>query len=443
MQSGGAGWVRIMGGTLGAPFEGNTKLNELSFYTQENLNGNPEPNDDLDLQLVWLTLAEYYGVYNLTPRLLGEYWINSIIGPWCEYAVCRWNCQSGFYPPLSGAVDNDIWKWSNGAWIRSELWACLFPGNPDAAIEFAYLDACCDHVGEGIYAAMFTAALESAAFVEKDLPKLIDIAVSKIPDGCRIARSVRLVQACYQKNMDWKTAREKVVEDSADLGWFQAPGNLAFAVLGLLYGEGDFGKSICLAANCGDDTDCTAATAGSVMGIMYGAKNIPAKWLEPIGDGIVTKAINHFNLPIPAPTTVTELTNRVWLLQQKLEKDYPRALPENLLSREVAARIWEKSPYELSFNAGFATIGVEYLNGPLVEPGAAYPIRLWLRSPINTMPQVRFRWVLPEGWSSAKTEVYLSGCNYCRSFADTEITVPEDGDSVIQKTIRGCHDKQT
>ncbi len=76
MQSGGAGWVRIMGGTLGAPFEGNTKLNELSFYTQENLNGNPEPNDDLDLQLVWLNLAEYYGVYNLTPRLLGEYWIN-------------------------------------------------------------------------------------------------------------------------------------------------------------------------------------------------------------------------------------------------------------------------------------------------------------------------------------------------------------------------------
>ena len=414
-----------IGGTLGAPFEGQQKLLDISFYVQKNLNGNPEPNDDLDLQLAWLALLEYYGPYNVTPRILGDYWINAIIGPWNEYAVCRWNCQAGFYPPLSGSVNNDTWKWSNGAWIRSEIWACLFPGDPDTAIEFAYLDACCDHSGEGIYAEMFTAALESAAFIEKDVPTLIEIALSKIPEDSRISRSVRLVCDCYKQGCDWQEAREKVINDSADLGWFQAPGNIAFTVLGLLYGEGDFGKSICLAVNCGDDTDCTAATVGSVLGIIYGAKNIPEKWLEPIGDNILTKSLNRFNLPMPIPRTVTELTLRVINLQHRCADFYPRRIVNDLTSQEIAAQIWKKSPYELKFDVGFVTIGVEYLNAPLVEPGKSCPIRLWAYSSIASMPLIKFRWVLPENWNSTLPEVYLAAGQFRHSHVDTEVTPPE------------------
>ena len=339
-------WLgKNIGGTLGAPFEGQRTLQNVSFYVQKNLNGNPEPNDDLDLQLAWLALLEYYGVYHLTHRRLGEYWISAVIGPWNEYAVCRWNCQNGFYPPLSGSVDNDVWKWSNGAWIRSEIWACLFPGDPDTAIEFAWLDASCDHVGEGVYAEMFTAALESAAFVEKDIPTLIEIALAKIPADSRVARSVRLVCDCFTRGIGWKEAREGIVKDSADLGWFQAPGNVAFTVLGLLYGGGDFGKSICLAVNCGDDTDCTAATAGSVLGILLGAKNIPQEWLTPIGDGILTKTLNRFNLPMPIPKTVSELTYRVMNLQHRLADNYPRRVSGDMKSQEIASLIWARSPY--------------------------------------------------------------------------------------------------
>ena len=414
-----------IGGTLGAPFEGKQDIFDVSFYTQNNLNGNPEPNDDLDLQLIWLTLIEYYGLYNITPRLLGEHWVNTIIGPWNEYAVCRENCQAGFYPPLSGAMNNDIWKWSNGAWIRSEIWACLFPGNPDAAIDFAYLDACCDHVGEGIYAEMFTAALESAAFVEKDVSKLIDIGLSKIPEDSRINRSIQIVRNCYSQNIDWKTARNQVVEDSADLGWFQSPANIAFTVLGLLYGQGDFSKSICLATNCGDDTDCTAATVGSILGIIYGAKNIPEKWLEPIGDNILTKSLNRFNLLLPLPKTVTELTNRIVRLYQMIENDFPRPKVENLYSQDMAKELWNRSPYKLDFNISFATIGVEYLNSPIIVGGVSCPIRLWVHSPISSMTVFKFRWILPEEWKSALSEVTIAGSCWRTCNVDTEITPPD------------------
>lgn len=419
-------WLgKNIGGTLGAPFEGKTDLLDLSFYTQKDLGGNPEPNDDLDLQLLWLTLVEYYGIQHLTPRLMGQYWINGITGPWNEYGICRWNCQNGLFPPLSGATDNDVWKWSNGAWIRSEIWACLFPGAPDRAVEYAWRDACCDHEGEGIYAEMFTAALESAAFVEKDMRRLIAVGLSKIPPACRVAQSVKTVCQIFDEGGSWQTARNKTVEENSDLGWFQAPGNLAFVVIGLLYGGGDFGRTVCIAANCGDDTDCTAATAGAIMGIVLGDSGIPEEWSAPIGERILTKSLDPFGIPLPLPKTITELTDRVLFQYERIARYFPEEQLEDLCSDTVAEKIWGRSSYELQFDTGFGIIGVEYLEGACIEGGKRIPLKLWLRAPIMSKPEVRFRWLLPENWSSDAAEVRVSGCIFCETSVMTELTPPE------------------
>ena len=109
-----------IGGTLGAPIEGRREMFDLTFYKQD-LNGTPAPNDDLDLQLVWLQAAEERGVYQLNERVLGEYWMAHITGPWNEYGIGKANMANGFQPPLSGALNNGQWKNSNGAWIRSEI----------------------------------------------------------------------------------------------------------------------------------------------------------------------------------------------------------------------------------------------------------------------------------------------------------------------------------
>jgi hypothetical protein len=92
--------------------------------------------------------------------------------------------KAGLPPPLSGDYNN-AWKHSNGAWIRSEIWACCTPGRPDLATKYAYYNAWVDHgTGEGAYAEIFTATVESAAFVEKDREKLIAIGLSCLPGDC-------------------------------------------------------------------------------------------------------------------------------------------------------------------------------------------------------------------------------------------------------------------
>ena len=118
-----------------------------------------------------------------------------------------------------------------------------------------------------------------------------------------MAQSVRLAQKCYKDGVPFREARAAIVEDSKDLGWFQAPANVAFVILGLLYGEGDYKKSMIYAIDCGDDTDCTGATIGSLMGIMYGGSYVPEDWAEYVGDEILSVAIDLSYLSRPTSCT--------------------------------------------------------------------------------------------------------------------------------------------
>ncbi|MBQ6471181.1 MAG: ADP-ribosylglycohydrolase family protein [Victivallales bacterium] len=416
-----------IGGTLGAPFECQTQMNDVDFFTRDP-GGVPLPNDDLDLQLLWLTLAEYYGPANLTSRRFGEAWIDVVIGPWGEYSNCRWNCLTGFMPPLSGSCDNEGLKFRNGAWIRSEIWACLCAGRPDDAIRYAWLDASADHASEGIYAEMFTASLEASAFCVNDLRELLEIGLLRIPQESRLAQSIRLAMAGHDSGRPWRTVREEVVALNQDLGWFQAPANVAFMVIGLLYGEGDFGRAVCTAVNCGDDTDCTAATAGAIMGILLGAKGIPEKWRKPVGDGIATISLNKFSMTAEIPKTVTELTERIMLLrrQEILRDPALEVAQEDLHSQDVAQLLWKRSCLELRFDAPTLELGVEYLAGPYLTPGKPCTVRLNIRDSVTASQTVHFRWRLPDGWQADPNGFAVGSLNFCQSSAESTIIPPEN-----------------
>ena len=402
-----------IGGTLGAPMEGRKETFDVKFYTQD-LQGDPAPNDDLDLQLVWLSAMEAKGLFNVDERLLAECWMGHITGPWNEYGVAKFNIANGLMPPLSGLCNNERWKNSNGAWIRSEIWACMFPGEPDEVMSFAWMDSCVDHCGEGIYAEIFTAVLESAAFIEKDLRKLISYAFARIPENSRVSRSVKIVMDAYDKGEDWLTARNRVVADSEDLGWFQAPANVAYVILGLLYGEGDFGKSVCLAVNCGDDTDCTAATCGAILGIINGRSGIPKEWIEPIGEKIVTCSINPFRISPPA--TLGELTERVIRVKKMADMENPTIVrltdDATVLDPEIVdrladgaasmKRLLERSSSRLTIPLSYGVFAVDFAESPIMAPGETQELTVSFSESRHENCAFQVEWLLPEGWSIAE-----------------------------------------
>jgi hypothetical protein len=126
-------------------------------------------------------------------------------------------------PSLSG-IENNPFKHSCGAYIRSEIWACIAPGCPEIAVKYAYEDAIVDHGdGEGMYAVIFCAALESAAFVVDDINKLIEIGLSYIPEGCGIANAVNSAIASYKAGVDWLVARNEMLSKyRGSSSWFFA-----------------------------------------------------------------------------------------------------------------------------------------------------------------------------------------------------------------------------
>ncbi len=425
-------WIgKNIGGTMGAPYEGAREMNDIKgFVTEE---GVTLPNDDLDLQLVWFLAVERLGLNSVDSRILGEYW-QSYIGPhWNEYGICKVNMAEGLMSPLCGDAYND-WKNSNGAWIRTEIWATLAPAAPDIAMKYAYEDASVDHgTGEGTVAAMFVAALESAAFIISDLRTLINIALSKIPADSRMAKSVIKVLECYDSGMDYREAREIIRLLNADIGngWFEAPSNVSYALIGLLWGEGDFKKSMIYAINCGDDTDCTAATVGSILGIIGGTKAIPADWSRHIGDGIVTISIRKGSTFPPVwPESCTELTDRIVriapatpiLFRKNISfTDAPTevsaeeiaelsAAPEK--SREglvephnepIYERLLARRPYSVCVDSALLSATLSYGGEPDIKPLESKKIHLHIKNNINNygnMPyNLAFRWLGTNGFT--------------------------------------------
>lgn len=423
-------WIgKNIGGTIGTPFESQTEIQDISGFNSKK--GEPLPNDDLDLQLVWLRCVDELGPQQVNSKTLGEYWLSYVKPHWNEYGTCKGNMRGGFLPPISGELHNEQWKNSNGAWIRTEIWASLYPGHVEQAIKYAFEDASVDHgFGEGTYAAIFVAAIESAAYIFSDLRTLIDIGLSKIPADCRVARSVKLVLDEYDNGTDWKVVRNKLVRQSADIGWFQAPANIGFCIIGLLYGEGDFKRSIILAVDCGDDTDCTGATVGALLGIIKGINGIPQDWREYIGDEIKTCCLlngaGHF------PESCTELTECVFDLlsvtlrtpMQKLykgrytvigeENDFDDITPAKLMGSEFVDSLKCRSPYSILEENVLASAVINFDREPYISTEQPLSGRIFVRP--NFAPEARLfqiKWILPEGWSVLGQQTLFLVSEHC------------------------------
>ena len=298
------------GGTLGEPLEekfGRKEMFQIDWYPFLPEGG--IPNDDLELQLIWLQQLRKKGP-GLTAADLVEAWTDCVAYNFDEYGLCKENMQKGLQPPVCG-WHNNAFKDCMGSPIRSELWACVAPGCPELAAWYAYQDAIVDHGGgESVYGEIFNAVLESCAFVNDNKFELLDAALASIPASSLTYQCVKRTIDNYHSGMKYEENRNDLVEAFYHPVAQYSPLNLGFQTIGWLYGE-DFGDAICKAVNCGWDTDCTAATLGAILGIIGGASALPEKWIEPLGYEIATNMTTGGIRNLTAPTDIRELTEVV------------------------------------------------------------------------------------------------------------------------------------
>jgi ADP-ribosylglycohydrolase len=199
-----------------------------------------------------------------------------------------------------------------GAQIRVDAYAYAAAGRPDVAAEWAWRDASFSHVKNGVYGAMFCAAMIAAAFVESDPMKLVEVGLARIPRNCRLAAEVRQAVALALKA---PTALDLVESLERALGhyhWIHTNNNAALVAAALVFGRGDFETTVTTAVLGGWDTDCNGATAGSIVGALVGASGIPSRWSAPLNDTL------YAQMPGFHPIAISECGRRSHALFNRL-----------------------------------------------------------------------------------------------------------------------------
>lgn len=292
-----AGWLgKSLGGVIGAPFENHKQFNEI---TPENLWPKElAPNDDLDIQVVWLEALQERGLY-LSSADLTEFWQDRCWYNFCEYGIFLNNIQRGIAAPLSGTWNNDFFVESEGCPIRSEIWGFICPGNPQLAAEYAKLDGQLDHGGVSIEIEQFLAAAAAQAFISNNLDEVLQAGISVIPSASPAATAVADVRKICAQYPDIYDTWRIVIRRYGSRDASKAMTNHAIVLMALFLGESDFRKIMKICVNSGWDTDCTAATAGALLGVMHGTKIIPEDWLEKLGDNLICNVeVKHKTVPI-------------------------------------------------------------------------------------------------------------------------------------------------
>lgn len=279
------------------PAHSGDKVNN-GLATDENICAMPE-DDDIRFTVLALKLLKQKG-YDFDTYDVGANWVYTIpfraictaenqaylnfcnvdeFGPWGKPE----KAMELFDKYRVNTYHNPYREWI-GAQIRIDGYAYAAAGNPRLAAKLAYTDAYLSHTKNGIYGAMFFAAMISAAFAEKNILKCFEIALSQIPINSRFYKEMLNAKSIAETAKDDDDFINRINNETTKYSYVHAINNSAICVGSILYANGDFKKAVCISVASGMDTDCNGATVGSFMGALLGESGIPHDLKDPLND---------------------------------------------------------------------------------------------------------------------------------------------------------------
>ena len=265
-------------------------------------------DDDIDYTILALHILETHGSRFSTEDVAAE-WLDHLpfLQTFTAERIAYRNLTVGLRPPRTATWRNPYREWI-GAQIRADLWGYVSPGDPMQAAEMAFTDASLSHIGNGIYGAMWVAALIAISFVAPDAPTALEMSLAYVPPRSRLHEALRSVVGIHARGVDWEQARDQIEDGVGAYHWTHVINNATVVAAALLWGDGDYSRTVGLAVGGGWDSDCNGATAGSVFGALHGMSSIPLRWIEPLRD-LVRSSIVGFD-----GSSITDLAERTLAL---------------------------------------------------------------------------------------------------------------------------------
>ncbi len=296
------GWAgQTIGVVYGAPvefkYQGSLIPDEQNIpwregYVKYWFDKKPGLFDDIYTDMNFVEVFEKYGL-NVSMDTIAKHWAGTPYHLAHANQASRYNILNGIMPPKSGYWKNNPHADDIDFEIEADFIGMMTPGMVNKATEVADRVGHIMNSGDGFYGGVYVSALYSMAFVSNDTKEIVEQAIKTIPDGTKFHDCIAdVIKWHKQYPDDWKaTWFELQKKWNNDVGCpkgvflsfnIDAKINSAYVTIGILYGKGDFTKSIDITAHCGQDADSDPGTVGGVLGVMLGYSKIPAFWLKPL-----------------------------------------------------------------------------------------------------------------------------------------------------------------
>ena len=246
--------------------------------------------DDLYVQMSFMMAMDKYGL-DATGAQYAEEFANAGYMLFHANRKGRKNFWDGIMPPDAGNPQYSLHADDIDFQIEADYIGFMNPGMPQHSNKMCDVVGHVMNYGDGVYGGMFVAALYAESYFENDIPTIIAKALQSIPAESKYAMCIQDVIDGHKANPEDWTATWQIIQDrwgeddicgALDDFNIDAKVNGAYIVIGLLYGEGDFMKTLEYSTRCGQDSDCNPSNAAGVLGIILGYDKIPAELKQHI-----------------------------------------------------------------------------------------------------------------------------------------------------------------
>jgi hypothetical protein len=289
------GWAgQMIGVSYGAPteFKSNGRIIEGEIAWSPERVENAIHQDDLYVEMTFAEVMDRVGL-SATTEQYGEMFKDSKYNLWHANAGARRNLNRGIKAPWSGHPDYNVHANDIDFQIESDFIGLMTPGLPQEANRLADRVGRVMNYGDGLYGGMFFGGMYAAAFFESDPRRVVEQGLLSIPPDSSYARIIRDVLAWSAQHPDdwkatWQLIEERWDKDDACPDGARAAFNIdarlngAYVALGLLYGKGDFTKTLEVSTRSGQDSDCNPSSAAGILGVILGYDRIPEVWKSGI-----------------------------------------------------------------------------------------------------------------------------------------------------------------
>ncbi len=314
------GWAgQMIGVSFGAPteFRFNGKIVPLERLPQwkPEMVSNSLGQDDLYVDMTFAKVLDDKGVHATTDDF-GAMFREAKYRLWHANLAARRALKRGVPAELSGTPKYNAHANDIDFQIEADFIGLMAPGLPQWGNEMALRAGRVMNTGDGIIGGMFMSAMYSAAFFESDPRRVVEAGLASMPPASPYAKVIHdVLQWSKQYPDDWEKVwamvnakwdkREPCPEGALLPFNIDAKINGAYVALGLLYGKGDFGKTVEIATRSGQDSDCNPASAGGILGVMLGYRRIPDAWKSGI-PAISGKKFSYTDFTYPEIVASTE-----------------------------------------------------------------------------------------------------------------------------------------